>query len=165
MHHTVTAKPDNSLHPPAAQPHSHMILNLVMKQLLRSPLHWLVSKHFMLITFTGRKSGKQFTTPVTYVRNGDTIHFFSNQKWWKNLQGSAPVSLRVQGKKFAGIATPTQDRTTIVREISAFLTRMGPQKAFMINLALPPNRAITETAINAAAHDHVVIYIKLDQVK
>ena len=49
------------------------IYNALMKSVLRSPLHGMVSKNFMLITFTGRRSGKVYTTPVNYVRDGDSI--------------------------------------------------------------------------------------------
>lgn len=53
------------------------IYNPLMKWVLRSPLHGMVSKNFMLITFTGRRSGKVYTTPVNYVREGDGITVFS----------------------------------------------------------------------------------------
>ena len=42
------------------------IMNPAIKLILRSPLHGLMSKRLLLITFTGRKSGKQFTTPLGY---------------------------------------------------------------------------------------------------
>ena len=40
-----------------------------MKFILRSPLHGMVSKYLTLITFTGRKSGKNYTTPVSYSQD------------------------------------------------------------------------------------------------
>ena len=43
------------------------IFNPFMVWLLRSPLHKLASKNTLLITFTGRKSGKKYTTPVNYA--------------------------------------------------------------------------------------------------
>lgn len=60
----------------------------------------------MLITFTGRKSGKTYTTPVQYKRRGDTIYVISNRQyiWWKNLQGGAEVTMRIQGGDFIGTA-------------------------------------------------------------
>jgi hypothetical protein len=36
---------------------------------LRSPLHGILSKNFLLINFTGRKSGRVFTTPVSYSQD------------------------------------------------------------------------------------------------
>lgn len=82
--------------------------NRLLKLLLRSPLHRPLSKGLLLISFTGRKSGKTYTTPISYLRDGDDIILFTNRerKWWRNLQGGAPVTLWVQGEKFSGVATP-----------------------------------------------------------
>ncbi len=49
-----------------------------MKFLLRSPIHGMVSKTVLLITFTGRKSGKSFTTPVDYSQEGVQVSLFSH---------------------------------------------------------------------------------------
>ena len=45
-----------------------MWFNPMITWLLRSPLHGLVSKSIMLITYKGRKSSKEYTTPVNYLR-------------------------------------------------------------------------------------------------
>ena len=44
------------------------LLNRFMSGLLRSPLHGIVSRSVMLITFAGRKSGTTYTTPISYLR-------------------------------------------------------------------------------------------------
>ncbi|MGI9291695.1 MAG: nitroreductase/quinone reductase family protein [Gammaproteobacteria bacterium] len=76
------------------------VINPVMRLLLRSPLHRIFSDSIMLITFTGRKSGRQYTTPVRYLRKGDTIRCFTLKKnvWWRNLRGGALVVLRMEGR-------------------------------------------------------------------
>jgi hypothetical protein len=40
------------------------LMNKFPAMLLRSPLHGLMSKRFLLLTFTGRKSGRKHTIPV-----------------------------------------------------------------------------------------------------
>jgi hypothetical protein len=40
--------------------------NDFMSWFLRSPLHGLLSNGMMLLTVTGRKTGKKYTTPVGY---------------------------------------------------------------------------------------------------
>ena len=40
------------------------LLNPLLAALLRSPLHRLASKNLMLLTVTGRKSGRTYTLPV-----------------------------------------------------------------------------------------------------
>lgn len=51
--------------------------NPVVIWLLRSPFHGLIDKNTVLITFTGRKSGKSYTFPISYVRDGDTLMMIS----------------------------------------------------------------------------------------
>ncbi len=82
------------------------IANPINKAILRSPLHGLMSKSTMLITFRGRKSGKTYTTPVDYHHMGQSIIAYSwkNRSWWKNLRGGAPVTVRIRGKDLSGTA-------------------------------------------------------------
>ena len=41
-------------------------LNPAICAVLRSRFHWLLSRGLMLVTVTGRKSGRQYTIPVGY---------------------------------------------------------------------------------------------------
>jgi deazaflavin-dependent oxidoreductase (nitroreductase family) len=63
----------------------------------------MVSKSVLLITFTGRKSGKTYTTPVDYSQEGDQVTIFTHAAWWKNLRGWAPVTLRIRGRELQGL--------------------------------------------------------------
>jgi deazaflavin-dependent oxidoreductase (nitroreductase family) len=87
--------------------------NAVIKPLLRSPLHSLASGSLMLITFTGRKSGRTYTTPVAYHQPDDhTVILFTQREriWWKNLIGGAQVTLRLRGRDIQGTATALPDQ-------------------------------------------------------
>ena len=55
-----------------------MVTN-IMKFVLRSPLHGMVSKTVLLITFTGRKSGKTYTTRWTTPKPAIRSPFFRMQ--------------------------------------------------------------------------------------
>lgn len=60
--------------------------------LLRSPLHPLASDSLLLLSFTGAKTGTEYTTPVGYrVRDGTWI-VTTQSPWWRNLKGGEPVS-------------------------------------------------------------------------
>jgi deazaflavin-dependent oxidoreductase (nitroreductase family) len=103
--------------------------NIFIKPLLRSPLHGLVSGQLMLIKVTGRKSGKIYVTPVAYSREGNTITAFTRKerKWWRNLQGGAPVVVRVRGRDLCGDAQVyTQKTRDIEPAMKAFYPRMSP---------------------------------------
>jgi hypothetical protein len=76
--------------------------NFWVSFLLRSPLHGLLSRMFLVITFRGRKSGRLISTPVNYWEDGRTITLTSrrNRNWWRNLRGGATVQIRLRGKNF-----------------------------------------------------------------
>lgn len=77
--------------------------NPVAKTLLRSPWHGLVSRHLLLITFTGHKSGRVFTTPLGYVQMGETVRLRAvASPWWKNLRDGATVHILLRGKMRTG---------------------------------------------------------------
>jgi deazaflavin-dependent oxidoreductase (nitroreductase family) len=78
--------------------------NALFPLLLRSRFHGILSKNMMLLSFKGRKSGKVYTFPVGYTRDGDTVELVSNHGWWKNLRDHAPVTLWLKGQKRSGIA-------------------------------------------------------------
>jgi deazaflavin-dependent oxidoreductase (nitroreductase family) len=106
--------------------------NGAMMVLLRSPLHGLVSKHAMLITVSGRKSGRLYTTPVNYVRDGDTITVVSrpNRTWWRNLRGGAPVAVRVSGKDLKGVAElVVDDKEAVAGALLALHPRYSAERA------------------------------------
>ena len=65
----------------------------------------------MLITFTGRVSGKSYTTPVNYLLIGDVLYVVSmrGRTWWRNLRGGGSVTLRLNGEKVHGWGEVVED--------------------------------------------------------
>ena len=82
------------------------LYNPLVVWLLRSPLHHLMSGSVLLLTFEGRRSGRTYTTPVNYVREGEDLLLVAarDHTWWKNLRGGAPVGLRFRDRDEEGVA-------------------------------------------------------------
>lgn len=89
--------------------------NPFMKWLLRSSRHNSVSDKYLLITLTGRKSGKVYTIPVQYAQDGEHLYIVTSESytWWKNLRGGAPVQVHLRGVSHSGQAETTTDPQTI----------------------------------------------------
>lgn len=87
--------------------------NVLMRLLLRSPLHGLASRRLALITVTGRRSGRRFTIPVGYRRDGASAKIQvgrpKSKLWWRNLRGGAPVELRWGTEERSGYAEVVGD--------------------------------------------------------
>lgn len=95
-------------------------LNAVMTPLVRSPLHRLVSGRIAMITYTGRRSGKTFSTPVAYDRRGDEVRIDvampDRKTWWHNFDGDGgPIALALAGVDHHGHAVAVRDDKGRVR--------------------------------------------------
>jgi len=136
-------------------------VNRTMKFVLRSPVHGIVSKTILLITFTGRKSGKTYTTPVSYSQNGDQVYIFSHADWWKNLRSGAPVSLRIQGRELQGLAEAVaEDKSAVATGLAAHLRKV-PSDARYYGVTFDDHRYPRAEEIEKAAQSVVMIRIRL----
>jgi hypothetical protein len=81
-------------------------LNPVIRGLLRSPAHGLVSSRLIVLSVTGRKSGRIFSFPTLYKRDGERltipIEWPEHKLWWRNLRQPAPVEVRLRGARRTG---------------------------------------------------------------
>ena len=90
--------------------------NQLVRLLLQSPLHPVVSRRLALITVTGRRSGRDFTFPVGYRQDGDrvtiTVMWPERKVWWRNLRGGGRVRIRLRGEQRTGHAEVQGDEQT-----------------------------------------------------
>lgn len=100
-------------------------VNNTVKFVLRSSVHRMISKNILLITFTGCKSGKTYTTPVCYSQEGNQVYIFTHAKWWKNLCNCTSVTLRLRGREIQGVPEPVvEDKRIIAAGLTAHLRRV-----------------------------------------
>ncbi|MGI8703993.1 MAG: hypothetical protein ACR2JZ_05730 [Candidatus Limnocylindrales bacterium] len=88
--------------------------NPIMKRPLAPRLHLPWSRYFLLLSWTGRKTGARYTTPVSYVRGAGGLYLTTGDRWWRNVAGGGPVELRLLGRRRAAWATPITDRDASV---------------------------------------------------
>jgi hypothetical protein len=101
--------------------------NPIVIGLLRSPLHLLGDQHTLILTVTGRKSGKRYTFPVSYLRDGDALVVMthSERTWWKNLQGgSTPVVVYVDGYDLPARAEIATDPDQVANALFQFVQQV-----------------------------------------
>jgi deazaflavin-dependent oxidoreductase (nitroreductase family) len=138
-----------------------MWYNPMLTALLRSPLHGLLSKNMLLITVTGRKSGRQYTTPVSYTRQGEQLWVISKRErtWWRNLIGGAPVSLLLEGKTVPARGEAVTDEGRVAARLSEHLSRY-PRIARPLGVLMTDGRPDPQT-LSAAAQNWLFVCIDL----
>lgn len=80
------------------QAHVMGMVNVPMRVLLGLPFPTPLSGRLMLVSFTGRKTGKSYRQPVSYVQDGNTLLTPGGGKWKWNLKEDQPVKLRLRGQ-------------------------------------------------------------------
>ncbi len=141
--------------------------NSMMALLLRSPLHGVLSNNFMLITVTGRRSGRPITTPVNYVRDGVDLLIVSwrDRVWWKNLRGGAPVTVRLQGNTHKGVGCAIEEQSSVAEHLATIMRQMPAyQKSWAITLA-PDGQPLDREAFAKLVQSKIIVRIsELKQV-
>ncbi len=74
----------------------------------------LVRKGITVVSYTGRRSGRTFSTPVGYQRKGDVVTIEvmmpDAKTWWRNFSGEgAPLTLELDDTQQTGHATSHRD--------------------------------------------------------
>jgi hypothetical protein len=86
----------------------------------------LVNRNITMLSYTGRRSGRSFSTPVAYRRTGNEITINANlpqtKTWWRNFLGDGgPITLQLNGAERAGHAVAKRDnngRVTITVQLT-----------------------------------------------
>jgi hypothetical protein len=99
----------------AATVRAHL-LNPVVRTLLRSPGHRVLSGSVLLLAYTGRRSGVRRELPVMYAGLGDRFVVIVGQPdtktWWRNFTDDVrPVTVTVAGRRSSCAARLLQPGT------------------------------------------------------
>lgn len=137
------------------------LLNPMMKAILKSPFHSLISSRIMIITFTGTLSGKEYSTPVSYYQEGRYVICFTHGKWWRNIGAGSTVKIRIRGQDVQGqgIAIPddVNKKTTSLFK----LLKAVPSDAGFYGVRLNEDKEPIMDDIEKAVMDAVMIQIEI----
>jgi hypothetical protein len=136
------------------------LINPVVRLLLRSQLHQLLSGSLAILSYQGRKTGRWHSLPCMYARDGQDLYIIpghpDRKVWWRNLRQPTPVRLRLQGHDLEGTATASSDPEAIAPGLRRFLARY-PKTARPLGVRLGANGAVT------ASRPLVVVTVHLDR--
>lgn len=137
------------------------LANIFMRSLLRSPLHGVLSRNLLLLSYTGRKSGKRYTFPITYSRLGDVVSVFTYRAWERNLRGGAPVVVEIKRQRFDGQAEVIRDDTPAIASALLIHLRAHPSLARGYNVPLDAAGQPDPDGVRQAAQSVALVRIRL----
>jgi hypothetical protein len=116
----------------------------------------------MLITFTGWKSGQEYTIPVNYflTEEGDHEILLTTSKrertWWRNLRDGAKVHLLIGGKSLLATARAIEDPQEVIKGLSEIL-ESAPGIAKYFDVSLDPSGKPDLEDVTRAAEPLVIV--------
>jgi hypothetical protein len=121
-------------------------LNPLVVRLLRSPLHRVIGGGLMLITVTGRRTGRQYTIPVGYQRDGDVLHVLVSKarrkQWWRNFRSPAALEVELRGERFAAVGEVVDARSAQFFAVIEATLRRLPMLARQFGVAWNPSAGL-----------------------
>src|SRR5215212_1948173 len=112
------------------------LANVPMRFLLGLPFPTPLSSRLMLVTHTGRKTGRRYRQPVSYVRDGDVLLTPGGGRWTDNLRDGEPVPVRLRGRDVVARPDLVRDPDEVDRllrrmyerssSVARFIPFMGP---------------------------------------
>jgi hypothetical protein len=143
----------------------YRILNPMMRALLRSPLHGVASRNIAILHYRGRKSGREFDTPLSYTREGKTLRFLSahSTRWWMNFRDqTVTVSVEIARDRHTGHARLWDGDSEHLREgVRRFLTAL-PRDARVYGIKLDADRRPLEESLAEVVDRLVLVEVELD---
>jgi len=140
-------------------------LNPVMRGLLRSPLHGITSRNIGIVHFSGRKSGRKLSTPLSYTRDGNIVRLLSNQstRWWPNFRGDGvKVEMEIVRQRYPGTAILLEGDSEALREGVRRFIHALPRDAKVYGLELDENKEVVEKSLAKIAGQLILVEIRLD---
>jgi hypothetical protein len=107
------------------------VVNPVVRLLLGSPLHRLVSSSLVTLAYQGGRTGRWHCRPGVDARDGQDLSIVAAQPhskvWWRNLRQPARVRLHLQGRDVDGTTTATSDPEAVAAGLGRYLQRYPRQ--------------------------------------
>jgi deazaflavin-dependent oxidoreductase (nitroreductase family) len=138
--------------------------NPLIVQLLRSPLHGLMSKELLVLEYRGRKTGKPYATPLAYVTVGGHPCCVTRRhtNWWRNAVDSAdPVTVWLRGERWSAVAERlSSDSTDASSSFIAFLAANPGTARMVYHVRVGKQRQPDPADVAREIHESVVVRLR-----
>jgi deazaflavin-dependent oxidoreductase (nitroreductase family) len=124
-------------------------VNVPMRAALSLPFGTPLNQNLMLVSYIGRKSGKSYRQPVSYVHDGDVLLTPGGGRWTLNLAGGRQVGIRLRGHNVPAWPELVSDPAEVER-LLAVIARKNPRATRFIPIPRRPDGSLDPGALDAA---------------
>jgi hypothetical protein len=84
------------------------LANPIVRRVLESPVHGLLSARLLVLTYEGHRSGGEYRIPLGYAEapDGRIVTLAAEpggKKWWRSFAEPRPATLTVRGARIAAV--------------------------------------------------------------
>src|SRR5215831_7394628 len=125
------------------------VVNVPMRAVLGLPFATPLSGRLMLVFLTGRKTGKSYRQPVSYVRDGTVLLTPGGGNWKLNLADGRPERVRLRGRDVLARPEIVSDAEEIER-LLAVMTTANPMAGRFVAIPKGPDGRLDRARLDAA---------------
>ena len=125
------------------------IVNVPMRWILGLPFRTPLSRNLMLLYLTGRRTGKRYRQPVSYVRHDGTLLTPGGGKWKLNLDPDRQEKIRLGGRDILARPDLVADAGEVDR-LLMIMTEANPRAANFIPIPRRDDGHFYEAALASA---------------
>jgi hypothetical protein len=136
-------------------------VNPAVKFLLGTPLAGGLRRQMMVLNFTGRKSGRQFSIPVSAHQVDNNLYALASAGWTANFRDGANAEVLHDGRKTTMRGELIRDPATVANISHRVAESYGPARAQrMMGLKFRDNRTPTLAEFIEAAQREGIRAVK-----
>jgi hypothetical protein len=137
------------------------VMNPVLRYVLRTPLAGGARKQFMVLNFEGRKSGRQFSIPVSAHEIDGQLYALAGATWKVNFRGGGPAEVLYDGKSRTMRGELIEDGAVVADLFHRCATGYGASRAQrMMGLKFRDDRMPTLEDFRAAVDENKLVAIR-----
>jgi hypothetical protein len=138
------------------------VINVPMRIVLGLPFATPLSGRLMLVFLTGRKTGRSYRQPVSYVRQGTTLLTPGGGKWKLNLEDGRPERIRLRGRDVLARPELVSDIDEIERLLGV-MTAANPRVRTFVGIPMGPDGRLDRSRLQTGVeHGFRIVRWHLD---
>lgn len=138
------------------------LANPAVRGLAATPAHRVLDRTTLVLHVTGRRTGRRYDIPVSFVQVGEEFVVVTQHRWRANLRGGAEVELTHRGRRRDAHAEVDEDPASVARGLSAVIAELGwPAARRRLGLRTPHGAPPTLAQLEALAVDESLAVVRL----
>jgi deazaflavin-dependent oxidoreductase (nitroreductase family) len=125
------------------------LLNIPMRRILGLPFATPLGRRLMLVHIIGRKTGRLYRQPVSYMKDGQTLLTPGGGRWKLNLHPDQQVRIRLRGQDVWATPEIISDNDAVNSDLTKMAAANPRMKSF-IGIPQEPSGRFDEQRLKQA---------------